>query len=107
MRIAAFILAAVLAASGATSLAWSVTHPRVQTSVVRVPVPGPTHTVVRTRTRIRWRTRRITTYDPAETACIANLWASYVNLADGGPAGDPSLFQADCPGVHINGLVTP
>jgi len=59
--------------------------------------------------KTRWRTRTVTLQagSPADTACIANLWQSYVRLAQGGPAGDPSLFQADCPGVHINGLTTP
>jgi hypothetical protein len=53
---------------------------------------------------IKHRTKTVTVPDPAETACIANLWHSYIALANGGPAGDPSLFIVDCPGVHINGL---
>lgn len=106
--IVAAVVASLAAASGWT--AYAMRPPVVHTHTV-------TRTVTVTRTAppvVHWRTRvkRVTvaappSTSPAYAACIQNLWDSYVSLAQGGPAGDPSVFQADCPGVHINGLTTP
>jgi hypothetical protein len=83
--------------------AYAVRPPVVHTRTVTVTRTAPPKVIHKTR----WRTRTVTVpggYNPAETNCIVNLFHSYVALADGGPAGDSSLFQYDCPGVHINGL---
>ena len=82
-----------------------VVHTRTVTRTVTVTRTAPPKVIHKTR----WRTRTITVPSGSspDTGCIVNLWHSYVALADGGPTGDPSLFQADCPGVHINGLTMP
>jgi hypothetical protein len=106
MRTVAAALAAVLAVGAAASgwTAYALRPPQVRTVTHTVTVTRTAPPVV--RTKIRWRTRTVTvpTGSAADTNCIAALWRSYVSLASGGPAGDTSVFQADCPGVHINGL---
>jgi hypothetical protein len=93
------------AASGWTAYAVRppVVHTRTVTRTVTVTKTSPPKVIRKTL----WRTRTVTAGSSADTGCIVNLWHSYVALADGGPAGDPSLFQVDCPGVYINGLTTP
>jgi hypothetical protein len=94
------IIAVIIAGSFARATAKAINArpvvPVVRT-VIHTVTPKPT--VV-----IKHRVKTVTVSDPAETSCIANLWHSYIALANGGPAGDPSLFITDCPGVHINGL---
>lgn len=77
--------------------------------VITKTVQAPAKIITRWRTRTITRTVTQTVTDPSaynadETNCITNLWHSYVTCASNGPCGDPSLFQADCPNVHINGL---
>lgn len=108
MRAALVAVAAAVALAAAASgwTAYAVRPPVVHTRTVTRTVTAPPKVI--THIRYHGVTVPVTAPDmTAYTACIVNLWHSYVALADGGPAGDPSLFQADCPGVHINGLTTP
>jgi len=95
------ILSVIIASGTAWNVAGAISadKPPVIRTVTRVIKVTPKPKVI-----VRHHTKTITIDNPAMTTCIANLWHSYVSLANGGPAGDPSVFISDCPGVHINGL---
>lgn len=75
--------------------------PTVTKTVIKVvnhPVPGPTH-IVKVPGPTVYRNGYQYIYQDPAWACAGSLWNAYVRLARGGPAGDPSIWQALCPDV--------
>lgn len=72
-------------------------------AVVTRTLPPKTVTVTKTKTVYKTRTvyrdgYPLITDDPSWN-CAGSLWNAYLSLANGGPAGDPGIWNALCPGV--------
>jgi hypothetical protein len=72
-------------------------------AVVTRTLPPKTVTVTKKKTVYKTRTVYRDGYpvisDNPSWNCAGNIYQAYINLANGGPAGDTGLWNALCPGV--------